>query len=478
MSTRITGQTMNRRVQQERVAEARHKELLTFTQTNSRQSAENRQNTLVEMKQRQGRKTTAAAESMMEERRRTAVLQERHMNRDQEQNERLAKQLLKKKSEQERAEREIQRICEGSDVLKDLESKLKTAYMNQDRVTQLEEAALQAEQKAISEQAISNQMEADRQNAILEMQYQESMRKQHAVDGRQKLEEQMEVAHYNRMQDAAFEAVQDKTMVDKIMRRIDEENYKDEMSRRNKIEKTKEVIEAYKKQREQEVANAEQAAQDEENKILAYATAKNAREATFKAAQDQKKAEEEARFKRIEADMRAKREEEEEFARLRDMLWEEETEARLRKKEEDKKASQEQAKYDMMQANEQQKVLKRQLRDEEEAEEEMLKQIMKEKFEEDIRLDEEARQRRMRERDQYKREIEMQKEEKKVKYQREKDAEAEARRRVQEEEDFKQRVVEAARQRLLQQHAQVVSGFAPKGTMAKVSDLELLSRAQ
>jgi len=433
---------------------------------------------LVEMKQRQNRKTSAAAEKMMDDSRRTKVLQERSQNRDQEQNKRLAKQLMKKKSEQERAEREIQRICEGSEVLKDLEAKLKTAYMNQDRVTQLEEAALGAEQSAIKDQAISNQMEADRQNAILEMQYQEGMRKQHAVDGRQKLEEQMEVAHYNRMQDAAHEADEDKDMVNKIIRRIEEEDYNDYMARRSKVEKTKEVIEAYKKQRATEVANAAKAAQDAEDKILAYGQAKGAREATFKAAQDQKKAEEEARFKRIEADMRAKREEEEEFAKLRDMLWEEETEAKLRKQERDKKAAQDQAKIDMMEANDQQKVLKRQLRDEEEAEEEQLKKLMQAKFAEDIRLDEEARQRRMAEREVYKNQIVQQREEKKRSYQLEKDAEEEARRRVAQEEDFYSRVVEAARQRLLQQHAQVVSGFAPKGTMAKISDLELLSQAQ
>merc|ERR1719446_1373946 len=134
---------------------------------------------------------------------------------------------MKKKSEQDRAEREIQRICEGSEVLKDLEAKLKTAYMNQDRVTQLEEAALRAEQ--------------------------------------------------------------DKEMVDKIMRRIEEEDYHDYMDRANKIKKTKEVIEAYKQQRAEEVAAAQKAAKDEEDRILAYAQAKNAREATFKAAQDQKK---------------------------------------------------------------------------------------------------------------------------------------------------------------------------------------------
>merc|ERR1711865_151073 len=213
-------------------------------------------------------------------------------------------------------------------------------------------------------------------------------------------------------------AHKDKEMVDKIIRKIEEEDYTDYMERTNKVKNTKAVIEAYKRQREEEVRKAAWMAKEAEDKILQYAQAKNAREATFKAAQDQRKAEEEMRFKKIEEDMRLKREEEEEFARLRDMLWEEETEARLRSAERAKQEKQEQAKMDMMEANEQQKVLKRQ--------------------------------------------IIMQREEKQMLYQQEKDAEAEARRRVQEEEAFKLKVVEAARQRLLAQHAHVVSGFAPK----------------
>merc|ERR1711865_456240 len=91
--------------------------------------------------------------------------------------------------------------------------------------------------------------------------------------------------------------------------------------------------------------------------------------------------------------------------------------------------------------------------------------------------DEDARQRRMAGRKEYQQQIIMQREEKQMLYQQEKDAEAEARRRVQEEEAFKLKVVEAARQRLLAQHAHVVSGFAPKGTMAKIDDLELVGNA-
>ena len=78
---------------------------------------------------------------------------------------------------------------------------------------------------------------------------------------------------------------------------------------------------------------------------------------------------------------------------------------------------------------------------------------MKEKFAEDIRLDEEARIRRLKERDEYKQQIVEQAETKSRMYAEEKAAEVEARRKLEEEELFKARVVEAARQRLLKEHA-------------------------
>ena len=101
---------------------------------------------------------------------------------------------------------------------------------------------------------------------------------------------------------------------------------------------------------------------------------------------------------------------------------------------------------------------------------------MKEKFAEDIRLDEEARIRRLKERDEYKMQIVEQAETKARMYAEEKAAEVEARRKLEEEEAFKARVVEAARQRLLQEHAAALGGFIPKGVLSRPEDLALLSQ--
>lgn len=64
-----------------------------------------------------------------------------------EQDERLATALAAQTTQDEREMRNIQRVCEQSEELRELEEKLKQAYMNKEREVQvMEAAALSAEQ--------------------------------------------------------------------------------------------------------------------------------------------------------------------------------------------------------------------------------------------------------------------------------------------------------------------------------------------
>jgi len=78
----------------------------------------------------------------------------------------LAGALERRKAAQERKEREIRRICGESEELKDLELKLKVAYMNKDRAAQHEERLLMQRREQLRVKAIDDQMECDRRAAI------------------------------------------------------------------------------------------------------------------------------------------------------------------------------------------------------------------------------------------------------------------------------------------------------------------------
>lgn len=78
------------------------------------------------------------------------------------QNQQLAVQLDKDVSDEGRRMREIQKICEESPELRELERMLKIAYLNKDRAAQHEEKIVLAMKEQERIQAIEEEMEAQR----------------------------------------------------------------------------------------------------------------------------------------------------------------------------------------------------------------------------------------------------------------------------------------------------------------------------
>lgn len=68
-----------------------------------------------------------------------------------EQDERLAAEIAKRKTEAIREQKNLQRICEQSEELRSLEEKLKAAYMNKEREAQIHESAILVQRQAAAE---------------------------------------------------------------------------------------------------------------------------------------------------------------------------------------------------------------------------------------------------------------------------------------------------------------------------------------
>ena len=68
--------------------------------------------------------------------------------------------------EEQKRQREIQRICQEAPELQELENRLKMAYMNQERVQQLNEASQIIDMEKRRQMAIDQKMEFDRQEGI------------------------------------------------------------------------------------------------------------------------------------------------------------------------------------------------------------------------------------------------------------------------------------------------------------------------
>merc|ERR1711988_1242612 len=103
----------------------------------------------------------------------------------------LAKEIERRKIDSIREQKNIQRICEHSEELRELEEKLKAAYMNKERSSQIAEAKRLKESAIFAEKAVDKQMEEDRQWGMHAELYREHLRREDEIAVRVVQEDQM-----------------------------------------------------------------------------------------------------------------------------------------------------------------------------------------------------------------------------------------------------------------------------------------------
>ena len=107
-------------------------------------------------------------------------------------------------------------MVEQSEELRDLEAKLKAAYMNKERDVQILEAAKLVEQQRTDEARVAEEMEKDRQRGLKAEAYRAYLRTQDGVLMRQELDTQM-VEKEQRKKLAYEEFLKEKSMVDEVV---------------------------------------------------------------------------------------------------------------------------------------------------------------------------------------------------------------------------------------------------------------------
>ena len=103
----------------------------------------------------------------------------------------LRDQFREAKKEQDRHEREIQRICDASEELKDLERKIKMAYIKKERAAQHQEALLLRKLESDRELAMEELMEHNRQLDICRQEERENERRKKLAAQKEVLQKQM-----------------------------------------------------------------------------------------------------------------------------------------------------------------------------------------------------------------------------------------------------------------------------------------------
>jgi Trichohyalin-plectin-homology domain len=459
-STRVTASLAEKNQRQEISLESRRRDLKAYADENAKLLAVADRQARIDVLRRQTQLQMCKNEQEHIdnlENQRSNRLRTEKINR---QNEERVSQLNRDAVQEQRRGLQMQRICEESQELRDLENALKIAYLNKERDEQYEEKILRSAQEQERMEEIEDRMEFDRQRAIQFDAQRAGMQKGKIVEQRSILQQQMkekEQAVINARKQIEIE----KFVVDNIVEKINQEDL-DELRRRKDLQAvTAQMVRDSEERRYQELAAAKRAAQDEEDRIIAYNKFMMARSEGEVAKRQARKDEEDRVLQRNLRDVAHKRREEEDFTELRDMLWEEELEEKRAAAQREKVDRQAEMRREMMQANSHMLASKAEIRQMEMERESRIVSNMRQKFAEDDLRDRELEEARRLSKIQHMSLIERQRADKQCLHSEERAREREAADNAARDEEYKRRVVQEARKRLLEEHSAKLQGYLP-----------------
>ena len=263
-------------------------------------------------------------------------------------------------------------------------------------------------------------------------------------------------------------------MVQAILAKLAAEDEAEAVTKARARDETVKVIEEFKAQRERAVEAGRRAEREEQHRIAEYLASAGKREAEAKAAKAEDAAVREVQYRAIVAEQEALRKKLEEEDALRWLLVEAEANRRRDEAERARRAREEANKRELKWANEQGRVIRERLAEQERAKEQRLIAQFLDKCREDDRNDALAHKAREEARARFQGEIAMQRELKVSLYEQQKLEEVRALEEAKRREEFKRRVIEEARRKLLEEHATRLRGFLPRGVITSSADLELL----
>jgi hypothetical protein len=457
---RITEQDVERNIRQQRDLDVQRQQLAAFAKENANLNSAASAQTRIESQRRITQQQQSRSEQVYEEQLKKQSYDKKFRELTAAQNQALASELERDTADEERKRREIQKICEEAPELKDLEKLLKIAYLNKERATQYEEKIVMHMREQERIQAIEDEMEAERLRSLRSDSHKDQAKKAMYENQRAVLQKQIDEKR-QQLAEARAQIERERYMVDDIVRKINEEDEADYRLRKEKQAASAKMVRDYEEQRKRELEAQKRAAQEEEERIRAYNRAMDARNEGIKEQKQAKKDEEDRILRQIVEETERKRKEEEEFSNLRDMLWEEELEAKRAQDAYDRKMKQVRMREEMMHANSDMMRFKAEQRIRDAENESRLVELMRKKFAEDEareRAEEEARRRN---KVHHMSLIEQQKDQRKYLYEQEKADEARKIQEANDREEYRKMVIAEARKRLLEEHADRLRGYLP-----------------
>ncbi|XP_029431180.1 meiosis-specific nuclear structural protein 1 isoform X2 [Rhinatrema bivittatum] len=389
-----------------------------------------------------------------------------------EQEERMAREMARIKHEKLKDEKIRQLIRENSSELRELEIRLNSAYLNKARAAQVAEKEAIKYEEMRQDSELARKMKEMFEKETEEEHFKEKKHYEDKINYQQGLERQLE-ENEQKKQKAYEQFLNDKLLIDQIVRKIYEEDQVEKQRKLEKISSTQRYIEEFKQEQADWRRKERERMEEENRRILKFANMKEKREADRMAGVQENEAKklvlqnqlmehiEKEQQKRDEFEkMQAEfcREEQAEAARLKEI---EEMEKKIRQRLELQKNFHEQMAYKHFE--------KKKAKEEEEA----FRQAMLAKFAEEDRLEQMNAQKRRMKLLEHKRAVEKLIEDRHLEFLAEKERELEERKEEERREALRHAIIEDERQKLLKLHASKLLGYLPKGVFKDEEDLKL-----
>jgi len=471
--THVRAADFNARLNKNRQVEAYNNELQQFHKNNVRYEGAHQSDQRVETMRRMSRFQKQNEELMqgyqLEQKAREEELR-RNMS---EQNQQLSAALFDIKAQKLAEDTNVRRICEESEELKELHSRLRAAKISKIRAIQLAEKDALQQKATAQEAALDAMMERHRQDKFKRDDIEAKQKFDLNMQSKQILQDQI-ASRQQRKKEAYESFLKEKAMVDEIVAGIEQEDRHKQEALLAKQKELQDNIRNFLEDRRSWREAEKRKTEEELRRIEEYNLIQEERHRELSAKKQKAADEQDEVLRKLTKEIEGKRREEEEMRMLLDELYQEEAEQKGYEKEQREIEKRRQMKLDMIAANEYQKAVKLKVAEEQAIEEEKFRQQMMKKFEEDTRLEQMNAMRRRREMENYKKEVERLVEERRKVFEASVQAELQEMRQKQEQENYRQSVVERERARLLAEYASDLQDHLPKGVLRNDHDFEVV----
>ncbi|XP_019389064.1 PREDICTED: meiosis-specific nuclear structural protein 1 [Crocodylus porosus] len=390
-----------------------------------------------------------------------------------EQEERLANELARLNYEKLKDEKMRQQIRENSIELRELEKKLKSAYMTKERAAQIAEKEAIKYEKMKRDAEIAQRMKEEHEKVTMEESSAEQRRYKEKIIYQQELEKQLEDQEKNK-QHAYEEFLKEKLMIDEIVRKIYEEDQMEKQLKLEKVRATQRYIEEFKIQQDKWQRKKSEEMEEENKKIMEFANLQRQREEGWKA---KVRASEEIKEKlqnMIAQNLEREQQKRDDLEQVRQELYLEEQAEADRKKEMVEIEKRIRQRLELRQTYDEQLALKKIVRQATQEEEAAFKQQMLAKFAEDDRIEQMNAQKRRIKQLEHRKAVEKLIEDRRKQFLADRERELEERQLEERRQENIRAVVEEERQKLLKEHASKLLGYLPRGILKDQEDVNML----